>query len=63
MPPRTLEPGPAFGLYSSEDGDHWLPIPDAVGRVPIRDLRFLPGMDGLIVATRGRGLWAGDITP
>jgi photosystem II stability/assembly factor-like uncharacterized protein len=50
------------GLYSSEDdGLTWVPTVGIPGQVEIRDLMFTPDSGTLVVATFGRGLWAGEV--
>jgi hypothetical protein len=52
------------GLYSSEDdGVTWVPTVGIPSQVEIRDLMFTPDSGTLVVATYGRGLWAGEVRP
>jgi hypothetical protein len=50
------------GLYASEDdGLTWVATVGIPGQAEIRDLMFTPDSATLVVATFGRGLWAGAV--
>jgi len=59
-PPR-LYLGTDYGVYSSiDDGAHW--VLENNGGLPslaVYDLELLPGGNGVVAATHGRGMWKG----
>ncbi|MGH9394552.1 MAG: WD40/YVTN/BNR-like repeat-containing protein, partial [Terriglobales bacterium] len=56
--------GNDLGVYVSiDDGAHWAALQANLPSVPVQDLLVHPRENDLVLATYGRALWAGDISP
>ena len=62
--PNLLFVGTDMGVYASIDGGRaWTKLRNGMPTNPVHDLKIHPRENELIVATHGRGIFIGDITP
>lgn len=62
--PHLLFVGNDLGVFASiDDGGHWSPLKANLPTVAVHDLLVHPREQDLVLATYGRALWAGDISP
>ncbi|MGH9471903.1 MAG: WD40/YVTN/BNR-like repeat-containing protein [Terriglobales bacterium] len=56
--------GNDLGVYVSlDDGAHWSRLQSNLPTIPVQDLLIHPRENDLVLATYGRALWVGDISP
>ncbi|HXE31817.1 MAG TPA: hypothetical protein VN515_08450 [Terriglobales bacterium] len=62
--PHLLFVGDDLGVYVSiDDGAHWAALKANLPVIPVQDLLVHPRENDLVLATYGRALWTGDISP
>ena len=62
--PHLLIAGNDLGVFVSiDDGGHWSRLEANLPTVAVHDLTIHPRENDLVIATYGRALWSGDITP
>jgi photosystem II stability/assembly factor-like uncharacterized protein len=62
--PNLLFVGTELGLYTSIDGGRgWTRLKNGMPTNPVHDVQIHPRDDEVIVATHGRGIFIGDVSP